>query len=152
MIRWSTERIALGIGETRRSCVRIAPAPLFLRGQLLNNHMRDKRRLVKMYDKVITMCWSIKEVNKNLQDRESMADYSIEYLKKACSDLSEMLASEKSVDLDEEMEVLNRAGNATKFTVGEVAEMLRDTKKIIEFNLIDHVDQWAKSKAKNVPA
>ncbi len=105
-----------------------------------------------MYDKVITMCWSIKEVNKNLQDRESMADYSIEYLKKACSDLSKMLASEKSVDLDEEMEVVNRAGNATKFTVGEVAEMLKDTKKIIEFNLIDHVDQWAKSKAKNAPA
>jgi hypothetical protein len=114
--------------------------------------MRDKRRLVEMYENVITMCWSIREVNKNLQDRESMADYSIEYLKTACSDLSKMLASGKSADLDEEIEVVNRAGNVTKFTVGEVAEMLKDAKKIIEFNLIDHVDQWAKSKAKNAPA
>jgi len=100
-----------------------------------------------MYENVITMCWSIKEVNKNLQDRESMADYSIEYLKKACRDLSEMLTSGKDVSLDEEVEVVNRSGSSTKFTIGEVAEMLKDTKKIIEFNLIDHVDQWARSKA-----
>jgi hypothetical protein len=104
-------------------------------------------RWVKMYENVITMCWSIKEVNKNLQDRESMADYSIEYLKRACRDLSEMLTSGKDVSLDEEVEVVNRSGNSTKFTIGEVAEMLKDTKKIIEFNLIDHVDQWARSKA-----
>jgi hypothetical protein len=102
-----------------------------------------------MYENVITMCWSIREVNKNLQDRESMTDYSIEYLKKACQDLSRMLASGKAIDLEEEIEVVNRAGNATKFTVGEVAEMLNDAKKIIEFNLIDHVDLWAKSKSKN---
>jgi predicted RNA-binding protein with EMAP domain len=102
-----------------------------------------------MYENVITMCWSIKEVNRNLQDRESMADYSIEYLKKACQDLSQMLTTGRAIDLDEEIEVVNRAGKAVKFTVGEVAEMLNDTKKIIEFNLIDHVDKWAKSKAKN---
>ncbi len=100
-----------------------------------------------MYDKVITICWSIREVNKNLQDRESMADYSIEYLKKACRELSEMLTSGEGISLDEEIEVANRAGNATKFTLGEVAEMLNDAKKIIEFNLIDHVDRWARSKA-----
>jgi hypothetical protein len=105
-----------------------------------------------MYENVITMCWSIREVNKNLQDRESMADYSIEYLKRACKDLSLMLATGKGADLDEEIEVVNRAGKATKFTIGEVAEMLGDAKKIIEFNLIDHVDKWAKSKAKNAPA
>jgi hypothetical protein len=107
-----------------------------------------------MYENVITMCWSIREVNKNLQDRESMADYSIEYLKRACKDLSQMLATGKGADLDEEIEVVNRAGKATKLTIGEVAEMLGDAKKIIEFNLIDHVDKWAKSKAKakNAPA
>jgi hypothetical protein len=100
-----------------------------------------------MYENVVTMCWSIKEVNKNLQDRESMTDYSVEYLKKACSDLSEMIASGKTIDLKEEIVVVNRGGNATKFTIGEVAEMLSDTKKIIEFNLIDNVGRWAKSKS-----
>jgi transposase len=105
-----------------------------------------------MYENVVTMCWSIREVNKNLQDRESMTDYSIEYLKKACSDLAKMISSGKNAELKEEIEVVNRAGEATKFTLGEVAEMLGDAKKIIEFNLIDHVDQWAKSKTKNVPS
>ncbi|MGC9514058.1 MAG: hypothetical protein ACP5EL_00190 [Methanocrinis sp.] len=100
-----------------------------------------------MYENIITMCWSIREVNKNLQDRESMADYSIDYLKKACRELSEMLTTGKGVSLDEEIEVANRAGNATKFTIGEVAEMLNDAKKIIEFNLIDNVDRWARSQA-----
>lgn len=101
-----------------------------------------------MYEDVVTMCWSIKEVNKNLQDRESMTDYSVEYLKKACSDLSEMIASGKGTDLTEEIVVVNRAGEASKFTVGEVAKMLNDTKKIIEFNLIDNVGRWAKSKSR----
>jgi len=100
-----------------------------------------------MYENVVTMCWSIKEVNKNLQDREPMTDYSVEYLKKACSDLSKMIASGKGADLKEEIVVVNRAGDATKFTIGEVAEMLNDAKKIIEFNLIDNVDRWAKSKS-----
>jgi hypothetical protein len=105
-----------------------------------------------MYENVITLCWSIREVNKNLQDRESMTDYSIEYLKKACSDLSKTLASGKGINLKEEIEVVNRAGEASRFAVGEVAEMLNDAKKIIEFNLIDHVDRWAKSKAKRARA
>jgi hypothetical protein len=99
-----------------------------------------------MYDKVITICWSIKEVNRNLQDRESMTDYSIEYLKKACRDLSEILATGKAADLKEEIEVVNRSGKAAKFKMAEVAEMLNDTKKILEFNLIDNVDRWARSK------
>jgi len=103
--------------------------------------------LVKMYEDIITTCWSIREVNKNLQDRESMESYSISYLKKACMHLSEILAAREGQD--EVIEVVDRAGKATRFTVGEVAEMLKETKKIIEFNLIDHVDDWAKSKAKN---
>lgn len=102
-----------------------------------------------MYDNVITMCWSIREVNRNLGDREPMADYSISYLKKACQDLSKMLASGEGFDQAEEIEVVNRSGRETKFTIGEVAEMLTDTKKILEFNLIDHVDRWARSKAKS---
>lgn len=100
-----------------------------------------------MYDNIITMCWSIREVNRNLVDREQMADYSITYLKKACQDLSRMLASGEGFDQAEEIEVVNRAGKRMKLTIGEVAEMLADTKKIIEFNLIDHVDRWARSKA-----
>ena len=100
-----------------------------------------------MYEDIITTCWSIREVNKNLQDRESMESYSISYLKKACMQLSEILASGEGQD--EEIEVVDRAGKATRFTVGEVVEMLKETKKIIEFNLIDHVDYWARSKAKN---
>lgn len=103
--------------------------------------------MVKMYDDVITTCWSIREVNRNLTDREQMADYSISYLKKACLDLSRMLVSGGVFDQEEEIEVVNRAGRRTKFTIGEVAEMLTDTKKILEFNLIDHVDRWARSKA-----
>lgn len=102
--------------------------------------------MVKMYDDVITMCWSIREVNRNLQDRESMTDYSIEYLKKACRDLSEMIASGRAADLEEEVEVVNRSGKAAEFKMAEVAEMLTDTKKIIEFNLIDIVDRWARLK------
>ncbi|MGB3945200.1 MAG: hypothetical protein WBK88_10455 [Methanothrix sp.] len=102
-----------------------------------------------MYDNVITTCWSIREVNRNLSDREQMADYSIAYLKKACQDLSRILASGEGFDQAEEIEVVNRAGRITKFTIGEVAEMLTDTKKIIEFNLIDHVDRWARSKKAN---
>lgn len=78
--------------------------------------------MVKMYDDVITMCWSIREVNRNLQDRESMTDYSIEYLKKACRDLSEMIASGKAADLEEEVEVVNRSGKAAEFKMAEVAE------------------------------
>ena len=77
-----------------------------------------------MFRDILTICWSIKEVNRNLQDRESMTDYSIEYLKKACRDLSEILATGKAADLKEEIEVVNRSGKAAKFKMAEVAEML----------------------------
>ena len=101
-----------------------------------------------MYDKIITMCWSIKEVNRNLKDRESMAGYSIDYLNKACSKLSDMLTS-GGLDLEEKIDVVDRAGASKSMTLSEVADMLNDAKKIIEFNLIDNVDRWARSKSEN---
>ncbi|MHC1631671.1 MAG: hypothetical protein ACXQT4_05225 [Methanotrichaceae archaeon] len=104
-----------------------------------------------MYRNIITLCWSIKEVNKNLRDRESMTDYSINYLNKACSDLSAMLTSDENIDPNEKIEVLNRIGQTKKFTISDVAEMLNDAKKIIEFSLIDRIDQWAKSKYNHWP-
>ena len=102
----------------------------------------------KMYDKINTACWSIREVNRNLKDRDPMVDYSIEYLKKACSDLSTILTS-GGVNLEEEIDVVDRAGQINKFSVREVAEMLTDAKKVIEFNLIDHIDRWARSKSES---
>jgi hypothetical protein len=44
-----------------------------------------------MYRDILTMCWSIKEVNRNLSDRKSVTDYSIKYLKNACSELAGMI-------------------------------------------------------------
>ncbi len=100
-----------------------------------------------MYDKIITMCWSIKEVNRNLADREAiMVDYSISYLNETCSKLSDVLTS-SGLDLGEKIEVVNTAGISNVLTLGEVADMLNDAKKIIEFNLIDNVNRWARSKS-----
>jgi len=99
-----------------------------------------------MYNNILTMCWSIREVNKNLSDRDTMTNYSVGYLKKACSDLSTILTS-SGADLEEEIEVVDRTGETKRFTLREVAEMLSDAKKIIEFNLIDHVDQWARNRS-----
>jgi len=101
-----------------------------------------------MYDKIVTLCWSIKEVNRNLRDRDSLADYSIEYLKKACSDLSQVLTSD-GADPSENIEVVDQTGQTKDFSINEVAEMLNDAKKIIEFNLIDNIDRWARLKAEN---
>jgi len=103
----------------------------------------------EMYDKIITMCWSIKEVNRNLADREDiMVDYSISYLNKTCSKLSDMLTS-GGLDLEEKIDVVNKAGVSKALTLGEVADMLNDAKKIIEFNLIDNVNRWAQSKSES---
>jgi len=37
-----------------------------------------------MYRDILTMCWSIKEVNRNLSDRKPISEFSIKYLKNAC--------------------------------------------------------------------
>jgi len=60
-----------------------------------------------------------------------------------------MLASNEDVSLDENIEVVDKSGNTKNFTIGEVAEMLSDAKKIIEYNLIDNINKWAQLKAKN---
>ena len=99
-----------------------------------------------MYRDILTICWSIKEVNKNLTDRKSTSDYSIKYLKNACSVLAEKIrVIGKSMPKDV-IEVVDKNGKKMSFTMHEVAEMLYDTRKIVELNLIDNVSKWAKSR------
>jgi hypothetical protein len=100
-----------------------------------------------MYRQIITKCWSIREVNKNLVDRETTKNYSIKFLKKSCDELAFMLRSMNNPD--EEIVVVNQKGTRKKFDLQEVADMLSDVRKIFEWNLIDCIDQWAKMKIKD---
>ncbi len=96
-----------------------------------------------MYRDILTICWSIKEVNKNLADRKSTSDFSIKYLKNACSLLAgQMLKISKSMP-KEVLDVVDKMGMKKSFTFNEVAEMLYDTRKIVELNLIDNISRWA---------
>jgi len=97
----------------------------------------------EMYRDILTMCWSIKEVNKNLADRRSTADYSIKYLKSACSNLAGMMRQVDKSAPNEAIEVIGKNGQKMTFKLKEVADMLYDTKKIIELNLINNIDSWA---------
>ena len=99
-----------------------------------------------MYRDILTICWSIKEVNKNLTDRKSTSDYSIRYLKNACSALAGQMQEISKSMPKEVLEVVNKKGEKKSFTIREVAEMLYDTRKIVELNLIDNISQWAKSR------
>jgi hypothetical protein len=99
-----------------------------------------------MYKDIGTKCWSIKEVNKNLGDRQPLVDYSVNYLKKACSDLAVMLQDAGKKEPGEMIEVMDQSGKKRSFSLEEVAGMLSDVKKIVELNLIDHIDKWAKLK------
>jgi hypothetical protein len=98
-----------------------------------------------MYRDVITLCWSIKEVNKNLSDRKPTSDLSIKYLKNACSLLASHLREISMSNPNEAIGVIDGKGDRRSFSLAEVAEMLYDTKKIIELNLIDNIDAWAKA-------
>ncbi|MGA9098720.1 MAG: hypothetical protein WB392_07295 [Methanotrichaceae archaeon] len=98
----------------------------------------------EMYRDILTMCWSIKEVNKNLSDRRSTVDYSIKYLKNACSNLAGMLRQVDKSTPNEAIDVVGNNGQKMTFTLREVADMLYDAKKIIELNLINNIDSWAK--------
>ncbi len=98
-----------------------------------------------MYQNIITMCWSIKEVNKNLSDRRSTVDYSIKYLKNACSNLAEMLRQVDKSFPSEAIDVVGSNGQKKIFKIKEVADMLYDAKKIIELNLINNIDSWARA-------
>ena len=47
----------------------------------------------------------------------------------------------------EQIVVIIKNGQKKPFALREVAEMLYDPRKIVELNLIDNVDLWARSKA-----
>ena len=99
-----------------------------------------------MYQDMLTICWSIKEVNKNLSDRKQLTDYSIKYLKNACMELAEMIKKMASSRTGDQIVVISKNGQKKPFALSEIAEMLYDPRKIVELNLIDNVDQWARSK------
>ena len=99
-----------------------------------------------MYSDILTICWSIKEVNRNLSDRQTTSDYSIKYLKKGCSDLALMMRELGRTLPDEKMEVVDKNGQKKAFFLNEVSDMLYDTKKILEFNLIDNISRWAEAR------
>jgi hypothetical protein len=99
-----------------------------------------------MYRDILTMCWSIKEVNKNLTDRKPTSDYSIKYLKNACSDLAMMMRELAKSMPQEAIDVVDRMGQKKSFSLNDVAEMLYDARKIIELNLIDNIDRWARAR------
>jgi len=102
-----------------------------------------------MYRDILTMCWSIKEVNKNLTDRKSTSDFSIKYLKNACSVLSEEMRMVSKSMPQEVLEVVDKMGGKKSFSMHEVAEMLHDARKIVELNLIDNIGLWARSRMNN---
>ncbi len=97
-----------------------------------------------MYRDILTVCWSIKEVNKNLSDRKSITDYSIKYLKNACSELAGMIRELSISAPGEAIEVTDKKGQKSKIYLSDVSEMLYDARKIMELNLIDNIDRWAR--------
>ncbi len=108
--------------------------------------LRDLFRGVEMYRDILTMCWSIKEVNKNLTDRKSTSDFSIRYLKNACSVLAELMRKMSKTMPDEVLNVVDKMGRKKSITLHEVADMLYDPRRIVELNLIDNISQWAKAR------
>ena len=101
----------------------------------------------KMYRDIITICWSIKEVNRNLSDRKATADFSIKYLNKACQQLSELIGDLSMEMPNETIEAVNGKGQKMRLYLGDIAEMLEDSKKILEYHLIDLIDNWAKTRS-----
>ncbi len=99
-----------------------------------------------IYRDILTMCWSIKEVNRNLSDRKPTSEFSIKYLKNACSDLAGMMREAGKSMPEESLEVVDRSGAKKNFKLQEVAEMLYDTRRIVELNLIDNISRWAGAK------
>jgi hypothetical protein len=97
-----------------------------------------------MYRDILTMCWSIKEVNRNLSDRKSITDYSITYLKNACSELAGMIRELGMSMPGEAIDVADKKGQIRRISLNDVSEMLFDARKIVELNLIDNIDRWAR--------
>jgi hypothetical protein len=100
-----------------------------------------------MYRDILTMCWSIKEVNRNLTDRKTTSDYSIKYLKKACSVMAGQMRELAKALPGEVIDVVDKKGQKKSFALNEVADMLYDARKIVELNLIDNISRWAKSRS-----
>ena len=98
----------------------------------------------EMYRDILTICWSIKEVNKNLTDRKSTSDFSIKYLKNACSVLAGQMREISKSMPNEVLEVVDKKGAKKSLSLHEVAEMLYDPRKIVELNLIDNISRWAR--------
>jgi len=98
-----------------------------------------------MYRDIHTVCWSIKQVNKNLGDRKSLADYSIKYLKNACSELSAMIKDVGANSPGGALDVIDKNGKKNTYSLDEVSGMLLDARKVIELNLIDNIDKWARA-------
>jgi hypothetical protein len=99
-----------------------------------------------MYRDILTMCWSIKEVNRNLRDRKSVTDYSIKYLKNACSELAGMIRELGMSMPGEAIDVADKKGQIRRVSLNDVSEMLYDARKIVELNLIDNIDRWARMR------
>jgi hypothetical protein len=100
-----------------------------------------------MYQNILTICWSIKEVNKNLADRTQLTDYSIKYLKNACSELAGMIREIGVSQSQDAIDVVSKNGQKKSFALRDVSEMLYDPRKIVELNLIDNIDLWARTKS-----
>jgi hypothetical protein len=100
-----------------------------------------------MYQDVLTICWSIKEVNKNLADRKQLSDYSIKYLKNACSELAGMIKEIAISHPQDAIDVVSKNGQKKSIALKDLSEMLYDPRKIVELNLIDNIDLWARAKA-----
>jgi hypothetical protein len=100
----------------------------------------------KMYRDIKTICWSIKEVNRNLSDRKATADFSIKYLNKACQQLSELIRDLSKEMPNEAIDAENDKGQKMNLSLGDIAEMLKDSKKILEYHLIDLIDSWSQIK------
>lgn len=98
-----------------------------------------------MYRDIVTMCWSIREVNKNLSDRKTVTDYSIKYLKNACSELAGMIRELGKSMPEEAIEVTDKKGQKRRISLNDISEMLYDARKIMELNLIDNIDSWARA-------
>ncbi len=95
---------------------------------------------------ILTLCWSIKQVNKNLSDRKSTSDYSIKYLKSSCSDLAGMMRTLAKSMPQEAIDVVDKKGEKKRIALNDVSEMLYDARKIVELNLIDSIDSWVRAK------
>jgi len=95
---------------------------------------------------ILTLCWSIKQVNKNLSDRKSTSDYSIKYLKSSCSDLAGMMRTLAKSMPQEAIDVVDKKGEKKRIALNDVSEMLYDARKIVELNLIDNIDRWVRAR------